>query len=123
MSQALNIVKSYYHAFEENHFEKMRSLLDDRYTFKGPMMEFSKADDCIAQMKEQGFEAWYKVIRTIADGKQVVIIFDWTVSNPFQGTFRMCKYFQVENGKILFAELFFDTANFPKMDKNAAECK
>ena len=35
----------------------------------------------------------------------------------------MCKYFQVENGKILFAELFFDTANFPKMDKNAAEYK
>ncbi len=120
MSQVLDIVHEYYRAFEEKDFEKMRSLLADQYTFKGPMMQCNSADECIEQMKECSFEARHEVVRTITDGKQVVLIFDWTCSKPFQGTFRMCEYLQVENGRIFSAELFFDTAKFPKMDKNAA---
>mgnify|MGYP000223337931 CR=1 FL=1 len=76
----------------------------------------------VLAVEEGGGQIWLQSEpkRIVVDGKQVVIIFDWTVSNPFQGTFRMCEYFQVENGKILSAELYFDTANFPKMYKNAA---
>lgn len=120
MSQVLDIVHEYYQAIEVKDFEKVRSLIDDQYTFKGPFMQFNGADECIEQMKECSFEAQHEVVRTITDGKQVVLIFDWTCSKPFQGTFRMCEYLQVENGRILSAELIFDTANFPKLDKNAA---
>ncbi|MBT3922335.1 MAG: nuclear transport factor 2 family protein [Nitrospina sp.] len=120
MKDALDIVNNFYRAFEEKNFEKARSFLNDDYTFKGPMMQFNSADECIAQMKECGFDASHKTIRTISDGSQVVVIFDWMVCKPFEGTFRMCECFQIKNEKIASAELFFDTANFPKMDKNAA---
>ncbi len=119
MKDASEIVDSYYQAFEEKDFDKARSLLNDNFKFKGPMMEFDSADDCIAKMKECGFEAQHKTIRTVNDGIQVVKIFDWTVRTPFTGTFRMCECFQVENEKIVSADLFFDTANFPKMNQSA----
>ncbi len=120
MKNALDIVDTYYRAFEEKDFDKARTLLNDNYKFKGPMMQFNSADECITQMKECGFEASHKIIRTVSDESQVVVIFNWMVRKPFEGTFRMCECFQIKNGKIDSAELFFDTASFPKMDKNAA---
>ncbi len=120
MAQVLELVNSYYRAFEEKDFEKMRSLLDDHYTFKGPLMQANSADECIAQMKECSFEGKHKMVQVFTEENQAVVIFDWTCSKPFQGTFRMCEYLQVKNKKIVSSELIFDTANFPKMDKNAA---
>ena len=120
MKTASEIVDNYYQAFENKDYEKARFLLRDNFKFKGPMMEFESADECIEQMKKCGFEAQHKTIRTITDGSQVVKIFEWTVRQPFQGNFRMCECFQVENGKITSADLFYDTANFPKIDQHAA---
>lgn len=120
MKNATDVVENYYQAFENKDYEKARSLLINDFKFKGPMMEFDSADECIEQMKKCGFEAQHKTIRSISDGTQVVKIFEWIVRQPFQGTFRMCECFQVKNDKIVSADLFFDTANFPKMDSNAA---
>ena len=119
MNNASEIVDNYYQAFENKDYEKARSLLRDDFKFKGPMMEFKSADECIEQMKKCDFEANHKTLRTIADGNQVVKMFEWKVRQPFQGNFRMCECFQVENDKIIGTDLFVDTANFPKLD-NAA---
>ncbi len=116
MSTALEIVKSYHQAFESKNIEKVKNLIHDDFSFNGPCMQFDNAESFLEKMTECGFKAQHKVVKTIATDDQVVVIFDWICEEPVQANIRMCECFQVRDGKIQSAELFFDSAKFPSME-------
>jgi hypothetical protein len=113
MSDPISIVKQLSKAFETKNVEAYRALLHPKYTFSGPCMQFSNPDEAVAMLGECPMKARSENAQFIASGDQVVSIFDWVVSEPFQATIRMAEHTTIKDGKILRSELFYDSAKFP----------
>ncbi|MDP3920686.1 MAG: nuclear transport factor 2 family protein [Candidatus Omnitrophota bacterium] len=114
MSANIEIVKQIAKAFQSKDKEGFRSLLHDRYTFQGPVMQMSSPDEAAEYLSKCPMVATYQnALYTSADDK-VVQVFDWVVSEPFQETFRMCSVVTIKDGKVFREELIYDSAKFPK---------
>lgn len=114
--ESKQIVERYYAAFAEHDLGKARALLTDDFTFKGPVMEASSADDMMAKLSAFGCDYESEVRGMIADGDRVAVNFTCTFRAPFQGVFDMCEWFTVRGGKIAASELFYDATNMPALD-------
>ena len=113
MSDPISIVKQLSKAFETKNAQAYRALLHPKYTFSGPCMQLSSPDEAVAMLSECPMKARTENAQFIASGDQVVQIFDWVVTEPFQGTLRMAEHITIKDGKILRSELFYDSAKFP----------
>lgn len=114
--ESKQIVENYYSAFAEHDLGKARTMLADDFTFKGPVMEASSADDMMAKMSAFGCDYESNVHGMIADGDRVAVNFTCTFKAPFQGVFDMCEWFTVRDGKIAKSELFYDATKMPALD-------
>jgi ketosteroid isomerase-like protein len=114
MSKNTELVKKLFQTCDAKDFTAVRELLHERYSFKGSCMKMESRDEMIAAMKQCPMNGESKNLRFIEEGNQVVAVFDWTVSSPFQATIPMCNVLTISGGKVLREELFFDTAKFPK---------
>lgn len=113
MNQSIELVKRANKALESKDISTYRSLLHDRYSFRGPMMELTNPDEAAAVMEACPFTYHNENVQFVADGDKVVSVFDWLVTAPVKFSIHMAEYFTVKDGKILSSELFFDTAKFP----------
>lgn len=115
MTQAKQIVESYYAAFQKKDFALVRSILDDAFTFTGPMMQATSADDMMEKMA--GFDCEYSntVHEMIADGESVAVRFTCSMGSENPVELSMSEWFTVRDGKIASVNLFFDTAQMAEM--------
>ena len=117
MPENIEIVKKLNQAFDRRDSKAFRALLHDSYTFRGPMMQFSSADEAAAFMSQCPMRAHNENVTFISESGRVVQAFDWKVTEPFQKTIRMCEILTLKEGKVVASELFYDSAQFPEEAK------
>jgi len=108
--QAQNIIEAYYEAFEKKDLALVRTMLDDAFTFDGPMMQASSADDMMVKMKEFDCEYSSTIHRIMVDGDHVAVNLTCSFGSPMEVSVDMSEWFTVRDGKILSAKLFFDAS-------------
>ena len=114
MANPNEIVNDYNAAFAKKDLSKVRSLLHDKFTFKGPLMQLKSPDEFMGMMQQCGFECRLENLQMVSEGERVVQIFDWICTAPFQANLRMSECLTIKDGKIFASELFYDSAKFPK---------
>ena len=114
MSEAIEIVEKLNQAFETKDQVAMRSLLHEKYTFRGSLMALQSPEEAVQFLANWPFEAKSENIQFFVAGDTVTQIFDWVVKEPFQGIIRMCDVVTLKDGKVFSEELFYDSAKFPK---------
>ena len=113
MSTMLDVAKQMTAAWENKDEAAFRTCVHEHYTFKGPMMEMRSANEAVEFMQRCAFESTTKNCEVIEEENRLVHVFDWTVTAPFQATIPMVEVMEFENGKVIRARLFFDSALFP----------
>jgi SnoaL-like protein len=108
---ARSVVETYFNAWKANDFPTMRSVLDDRVDFAGPIDRFDNADAYqqairgLSQMKTD-----IVVQKTFVDGPDVVTWYDLhtRVAPPAL----VAEWSHVEGGKITMVRVVFDARPF-----------
>jgi SnoaL-like domain len=108
---ARSVVETYFNAWKSNDFPTMRSVLDDRVDFAGPIDRFDSADAYqqairgLSQMKTD-----IVVQKTFVDGPDVVTWYDLhtRVAPPAA----VAEWSHVEGGKITMVRVVFDARPF-----------
>jgi len=105
------VVERYFNAWKANDFPTMRSLLDDRVDFVGPIDRFDNADayhqaiQGLSQIKDD------LVIRKVwVDGSDVVTWYDLHTKVAPPGP--VAEWSHVEGGKITMVRVVFDARPF-----------
>src|SRR5262245_23777168 len=111
--KAIDVVKSYYAAFDTHDFAKARALMRDDFRFAGPMMSANSPEELFEKMK--GFDCDFKnrLVHVVENGNTVAALFDCTFDRPFKATIRMSEWFTIEGGKIASSDLVYDTRRIP----------
>ena len=105
------VVESYFNARKNNDFGTMRSLLDDRLDFAGPIDRFDSADAYqqairgLLQMKTD-----IVVHKTFVDGPDVVTWYD--LHTRIAAPALVAEWSHVENGRITMVRVVFDARPF-----------
>jgi hypothetical protein len=110
-TDAQSLVKGYFDAWKTNDFEAMRSLLDDRLDFAGPIDHFDNADafqqavQGLSQMKDD-----LVVHKMWVDGPDVIVWYDLhtKVAPPAP----VAEWHHVEHGKVTMVRAVFDARPF-----------
>lgn len=110
MATPKEIVEAYGDAFSKKDFDRVRGLLHDtRFSFRGPMEAFDRADDLVAVLKKLGpIIKGMEKKKVFADGNDVCVIYDFVTTVPEIGTSRMAEWFHIQDGKISSINLYFD---------------
>ena len=87
--------------------QKLREVLAEDFTFKGPLMSFDSADAFVEAIGKMPFEATVEGSRFVADGNRVAHAFLWRMTAPAKADIPMCEFFEVSGAKIRSAELFY----------------
>ncbi|MGL4768115.1 MAG: nuclear transport factor 2 family protein [Formosimonas sp.] len=115
MTQKTNqdIVIEYLTAFGNKDFATVRSLLADNFTFEGPLMQASSADEFVGMM--QGFKDTLDGIDlygTAQDGDWVGSYYIFKTFIPTVERTVTSEWFKLENGKIVASYLVFDATKW-----------
>jgi SnoaL-like domain len=110
-ADARSVVETYFKAWKTNDFLTMRSVLDDRLDFAGPIDRFDNADAYqqairgLSQMKTD-----IVVHKTFVDGPDVVTWYELhtRVAPPAA----VAEWSRVEDGKITMVRVVFDARPF-----------
>lgn len=113
METAIESVNTYYEAFGRKDWKKVRAVLAEDFTFKGPLMSFNSAEAFIEAVGNLPFEATVEGSRFIAEGNRVAHAFLWKMTAPAKVDIPMCEVFELLGAKIRSAELFYDARLFP----------
>ncbi len=113
MSQLIDVAKKMTKAWEEKDEVAFRSCLHTDYSFTGPMMQMNSADEAVGFMKQCDFQFSNENCEVVVEGNQLVHVFDWNVTAPFQATIPMVEVMEFEGTKVKRARLYFDSALFP----------
>jgi len=110
-TDARSVVESYFNAWKNNDFPTMRSVLDDRLDFAGPIDRFDSAD--AYQQAIRGLSRMKTDIvvhKTFVDGPDVVTWYDLhtRVAPPAP----VAEWSHVESGKITVVRVVFDARPF-----------
>ena len=114
MSNAAAIFEQYLDRFTSGDVEGAAELLDESFTFHGPMVQTDNKADFLA-----GTEGLlpivngYQMHRVFTDGDEVCAIYDFNVATPAgAGSIPMTEWSVVRDGKLVSSRLVFDTAAF-----------
>ena len=105
---ARNVVGAYLDAFFKGQpdYDVVRKLLHDDFSFTGPLMTATSADDFITQLKAMGeMNMRAEIHRLLDDGEYVAALYD------FLGPMRklsFAEWFRVQDDKIVSSELHYD---------------
>ncbi len=110
-TDARSVVETYFNAWKNDDFAQMRSMLDDKLDFAGPIDRFDTADAYqlairgLSQMKTD-----IVVHKTFVDGSDVVTWYDLhtRVAPPAA----VAEWSHVEAGKITMVRVVFDARPF-----------
>lgn len=109
------LIEQYYSAFAKHDLNEARTMLADNFTFRGPIMEASSADDMMEKMSAFGCDYKSEVHDMLCEKDRVVVNFTCTFSAPFEATLDMCEWFTIRDGKIASSELFYDASKMPAL--------
>jgi hypothetical protein len=110
-NDARNVVEAYFDAWKNNDFPKMRSALDDKLNFAGPLDHFDNAD--AYQQAIQGLSqtvTGIALVKTFVDGPDVVTWYD--LHTRIAPPTPVAEWSHVENGKITEVRVVFDARAF-----------
>ena len=105
------VVETYFDAWKNNDFSKMRSVLDDRLDFAGPLDHFDNADayqqaiQGLSQMKTD-----IAIQKTFVDGPDVVTWYD--LHTRIAPPAAVAEWSHVEGEKITMVRVVFDARPF-----------
>jgi SnoaL-like domain len=109
--EAREVVEAYFSAWQANDFAGMRSLLDDKVDFAGPIDRFDNADayqqsiEGLSQIKTD-----IVIRKTFDDGPDVLTWYDLHTSIAAPAP--VAEWSHVENGKITMVRVAFDARPF-----------
>jgi ketosteroid isomerase-like protein len=109
----IDVVRSYYAAFDTHDFGAARALMGDDFRFVGPMMEANSPEELFGKMKEFDCDFTNQMVHMAENGDTVAALFDCVFTRPFNATIRMSEWFTVKGGKIASANLVYDTRQMP----------
>ncbi len=113
MSDVMDTVGVFYEAFERKDWDRLRSVLDDGFTFRGSLARFDGPDAFVSAMQELPFEGSAEGSQFIVDGGRVAHVFVWRMTAPVAVDVPMCEVLAVRDGKVASSELFYDSQHFP----------
>ena len=96
-------VMSFLKCLNEEDFEAARKYADDDMNFDGVMGSRNGAEAYFEDMKKMKFK--YHLLKTFADGDDVCILYDITMSGI---TIFTCGWYKVEHHKITSIKVVFD---------------
>jgi hypothetical protein len=108
---ARTVVATYFDAWKANDFATMRSVLDDRVDFAGPIDRFDNADayhqaiQGLSQMKTD-----IVLHKTFVDGADVLTWYD--LHTKIAPPAPVAEWSHVENGRITMVRVVFDARPF-----------
>jgi hypothetical protein len=107
------VVSTYFDAWQTNDFPTMRSVLDDRLDFAGPLDQFDNADayqQAIAGLSQ--LKTDITIRKTFVDGPDVVTWYD--LHTRIAPPSAVAEWSHVEDGKITRVRVVFDARPFAK---------
>lgn len=116
MSNAGDVVRSFYAAAERRDFAEARRHLDDHLVFEGLFETYPDADTYIKTFTGLlGITNRLDVKTIISDGEQAAIFFELETRAPAEATTLVAEWHQVKNGKIVHVRSAFDGRPFAAM--------
>jgi len=119
-SDAHGVVEAYFNAWKNNDFALMRSVLDDKLDFAGPIDRFDNAD--AYQRAIQGLsqiKTDIVVHKTFVDGPDVVTWYD--LHTRIAPPAPVAEWSHVEGGKITMVRVVFDARPFAAAQAPSAQ--
>lgn len=105
------VVETYFKAWQSNDFSTMRSVLDDKLDFAGPIDRFDNADAYQQAIRGLSQMKTNVVIRkTFVDGPDVVTWYD--LHTRIAAPAPVAEWSHVEDGKITMVRVVFDARPF-----------
>ena len=108
------IFEQYLDRFTSGDVDAAGELLDESFTFHGPMVQAdNKADFLAGTQGLLPIVQGYKMHRVFTDGDEVCAIYDFEVATPAgDGSITMAEWSVVRDGRLVSSRLLFDTAAF-----------
>ena len=100
---AKNAVMAFIKYLNEENFNAARRCTDESLKFEGVMGSRDGADDYFADMQQMKLK--YHLLKTFADGEDVCVIYDITMSGVKVFS---CGWYRVENNRITSIKVVFD---------------
>ena len=105
----LDTVALYYEAWKTKHGDFTGVPLADDFTFVGPVASFDNAEGYRQMARGAGQAVTrFEVRRQFVDGNTVCSIIDWEMALPGVGRMSSAEVLEVEDGRIVRGELFYD---------------
>ena len=118
MANAPAAVHEFYTALTEQDAEKLRPVLRDDYTFTGPLGSFDTPEGFAGMVA--AFAGWVETTRCIVEGDSVAHTFTYHMTAPKTADVPMCEVFELRDGRILSSRYYFNPADFPTPEPEAA---
>ncbi|MEM6428847.1 MAG: nuclear transport factor 2 family protein [Deinococcota bacterium] len=112
VTPAGELVKAYLEAFFSSpaDLHKIRSLLADAFTFRGPLMQAASADDYINQLSQMGpINLQADIHHILACGNTVSVLYSFVMGSK---QLPASEWYDVQDGKILSIQLCNDPRPF-----------
>ena len=108
------IFEQYLDRFTSGDVDGAAELLDESFTFHGPMVQTdNKADFLAGTQGLLPIVQGYEMHRMFTDGDEVCAIYDFKVETPAgAGSITMTEWSVISDGKLVSSRLLFDTAAF-----------
>lgn len=112
MSNA-EIFRTYLERFTHGDVDGAAELLDDSFTFAGPVLQSAgKADFVAGSSTAAAMARGCEIHRQWVDGDSVCSIYDFRVETPMgSGSIPMAEWSVIKGGKLVSSRLIFDTAD------------
>jgi hypothetical protein len=107
MTDARATAATYFDAWRERDFTRLRSVLADDVDFAGPLARVRGADDCLRGLQRMAqIMTGLEVRKVFRDGSDVLTWFD--LSTSVAETVPVANWMHVEDGKITRIRVAFD---------------
>jgi hypothetical protein len=107
MTDAATTAATYFEAWGDRNFGRLRSVLADDVDFAGPLASVQGADDCLRGLQGMAqMMTGLDVRKVFCDGADVLTWFD--LSTKEAGTVPVANWMQVQDGKITRIRVAFD---------------
>jgi ketosteroid isomerase-like protein len=108
-----DVFRSYLQRFSEGDVDGAAELLDEEFTFEGPIQQSSgKAEFVAGSATAAAMARGCEIHRQWVDGDAVCSIYDFKVETPAgTGSIPMAEWSVVRGGKLVSSRLIFDTAD------------
>jgi hypothetical protein len=101
------VAQTYFAAWQAGDFDRLRSILDEGVTFRGPLGKADNAEDCLAGLKAMAESITeIRVLKIFIDEPDVLTWFDLYTKDA--APIATANWMHVEDGKIARIRVTFD---------------